>query len=89
MKRIMFTLYLGFLTHPAFSARNLEAAAQSLERKTAKLGLILAPIGLLIAGIYYILGRQEASQKMGAAIMGIILILGATAIVGWFRTITG
>ena len=77
MQRLFYLFLVCVWTHPLFAARNLEAAAQSLERKTAKLGLILAPVGLLIAGLYYILGKQEASQKMGAAIMGIFLILGA------------
>ena len=34
----------------------------------------VATIGIIIAGIYYMIGKQEASQKLSMVITGIIII---------------
>lgn len=78
-------LYLLF-TQSAYS-RNLRSSAERLGAETSKIGLALAIFGLALGGIYLILGRQDATQKISASIFGILLLSLAPSIVNFIKGI--
>jgi len=73
---IIISIYL-FLSQNAF-ARSLKATADKLAQDTNKIALSLGLFGLGLAGIYFMLGRQDAGPKATSVILGIgIAYLGA------------
>ena len=66
-------------------ARTLQAAADRLAEETTRIGFGLALFGLVLAGIYFILGRQDASTKMTQALMGVFVLMLAPAIISFVR----
>lgn len=76
---LFITIYL-FLSDNAY-ARSLKATADKLAQETIRIGHGIALFGIVIAGIYFMLGKQDAATKMTQALMGVgILMLGPSII---------
>ena len=72
---LLISIYL-FFSQNVF-ARSLKATADKLAQETNRIGLGVALFGLCLAGIYFMLGKQDASAKMTQVLMGIgIVIIG-------------
>ncbi len=69
----MISIYLLF-TQNSF-ARSLKATADKLAQETNRIGLGVALFGLCLAGIYFMLGKQDASAKMTQVLMGIAIVI--------------
>lgn len=66
-------------------ARSLKATADKLGQETSRIGLALAIFGVVIAGIYFVLGKNDAGQKMTQALLGTIVVVSATSIVNFIQ----
>jgi glucose uptake protein GlcU len=66
-------------------ARSLKATADKLAQETNRIGMGVALFGLGLAGIYFMLGKQDASTKMTQALMGIIILVLAPSIVSFVK----
>ncbi|MCR9205871.1 MAG: hypothetical protein NXH75_14905 [Halobacteriovoraceae bacterium] len=81
-------LYLFLVFFSEANARSLRSSAERLGQETSKIGLALAIFGLALGGIYLILGRQDASQKISASLVGILLLSLAPSIVSFLKGIS-
>jgi type IV secretory pathway VirB2 component (pilin) len=81
--------YLILFSSLSFShsiwARSLKATADKLAQETTRIGFGLAIFGIVLAGIYFMLGRQDASTKMTQALMGVFVLMLAPTIVNFVR----
>lgn len=68
-------------------ARSLKAAADKLAADTTRIGFGLAVFGIVLASIYFMLGKQDASTKMTQALMGVVVLTLSTSIVGFVKGI--
>ena len=68
-------------------SRSLEQAARNLDQKGTSLALFLAPVGIILAAVWLVLGKEEGKQKMSLAIIGAICIIGAKPIIKWLQEI--
>jgi len=76
---LLISLYL-FFANNAF-ARSLKATADKLAQETSRVGHGVALFGLVMAGIYFMIGSQNAATKMTQALMGVgVLMLSPTII---------
>ncbi len=66
-------------------ARSLKATADKLAQETTRIGFGIALFGLVLAGIYFMLGRQDASTKMTQALMGVFVLMLAPTLVSFVR----
>lgn len=66
-------------------ARSLRATADKLAQETTRIGLGLALFGLVLAGIYFVLGRQDASAKMTQALMGVFVLMLSPTILNFVK----
>ncbi len=66
-------------------ARSLKATADKLAQETTRIGLGLALFGLVLAGIYFVLGRQDASSKMTQALMGVFVLMLSPTILNFVK----
>lgn len=74
-----------FLTSTPLWAKSLEQAAKNLDQKGTNLALIIAPIGIVLAAVYLVLGKEEGKHKVSLAIMGAILIVSAKPLLKWIQ----
>ena len=81
---MLFTVF--FLSNPLW-ARSLKASADKLGQETTKIGLALALFGIVMGGIYFILGKNDAGQKMTQVLLGCLAIVCAPAIISFVRGI--
>lgn len=77
-------IYILFFSQSA-SARSLKATADKLAEETTRIGFGLAIFGIVLAGIYFMLGRQDASTKMTQALMGVFVLMMAPTLVNTIR----
>ncbi len=80
---LIISLYL-FFTENAL-ARSLKATADKLAQETNRIGLGVALFGLCLAGIYFMLGKQDASAKMTQVLMGIGIVILSPSILTFIR----
>ena len=73
-----------FFTENAL-ARSLKATADKLAQETNRIGLGVALFGLCLAGIYFMLGKQDASAKMTQVLMGIGIVILSPSILTFIR----
>ena len=73
------------LLSPSSFARSLKSTADKLGQESSRLGISLAIFGIVVAGIYYVLGKNDAGQKMTQALLGTIFIVCATSIVSFIK----
>lgn len=74
-----------FFVSESLWARSLKATADKLAQETTRIGFGIALFGLVLAGIYFMLGRQDASTKMTQALMGVFVLMLAPTIVTFVR----
>jgi hypothetical protein len=75
----------AFLYADSVWARSLKATADKLAEETTRIGLGLALFGLVLAGIYFVLGRQDASAKMTQALMGVFVLMLSPTILNFVK----
>ena len=80
----MLLLLSFFITNNTW-ARSLKATADKLAQETTRIGFGLAIFGIVMAGIYFMLGKQDASTKMTQALMGVFVLMLAPTIVNFVR----
>lgn len=68
-------------------ARSLKASADKLASETSKIGMALAIFGISLAGIYYVMGKGDAAQKMSAAVFGAIALALSPQIMGFIKAL--
>ena len=66
-------------------ARSLKATADKLGQETTRIGISLAMFGIVVGGIYFVLGKNDAGQRMTQALLGSTFIVCATAIVSFIQ----
>ena len=80
--------YPFFIIFAISSARATEIG-QSLNRLNSdtqkNLVLPLSIMGFIVAGLYYVFGKQEASQRFAQVLMGVVVALSGAAIVGFIK----
>lgn len=80
----MLLLFSFFISNNTW-ARSLKATADKLAQETTRIGFGLAIFGIVLAGIYFMLGKQDASTKMTQALMGVFVLMLAPTIVNFVR----
>lgn len=75
-----------FISNPIW-ARSLVASADKLGQETSKIALGLGLFGLVVAGIYFVLGRQDANTKITNALLGLTIIVLAPSILSFVKSI--
>lgn len=80
----LFIILAMFVTENTW-ARSLRATADKLAQETTRIGLGLALFGLVLAGIYFVLGRQDASAKMTQALMGVFVLMLSPTILNFVK----
>lgn len=66
-------------------AASLKSTADKLAQETNRIGLGLALFGIALAGIYFILGKQDASMKMTQALLGVFVLVLSPAIITFVK----
>ena len=61
------------------------SVARKVERNGTKLGLQVAGIGILLAGVGYVFGKHDANEKLAKALIGTGIICAAGAIVATIK----
>jgi len=82
---ILFGLLTTFFISENVWARSLKASADKLSQEASTIGIALSIFGLALGGIYFVLGRQDASTKLTQALMGILVLLLAPSIVSFIK----
>jgi hypothetical protein len=84
----MYLYFFAFINlihlNPSFG-QSLKVTADKLAQETSRIGLGLALFGLVLAGIYFMLGRQDASTKMTQALMGVFVLMLSPAIINFVK----
>lgn len=85
MKMIV-TLYL-FLFSSFVQAQSLRAPIERVGQELQSIAQAVGLVGLVICGLYFMLGSQEASQKTSRSLIGLLIVSTASTIVGFFGTL--
>jgi hypothetical protein len=84
--RFILSLYLWCLSDSIW-ARSLKATADKLSQEATRVGTAVASFGIVVAAIFLILGRNDASTKMTSALLGTVVVMIAPTIVGFVKTL--
>ena len=76
--------YLTLISNSVF-ARSLMATADKLAQETTRIGFGIALFGLVMAGIYFMLGKQDASNKMTQALLGVFVLMLGPSIISFVK----
>lgn len=76
---------LLFLTSHDSFARSLKASADKLAQDASRLAVPIGLFGLIVASIYLMLGRNDASEKMTKVLMGLGVCMTSGAIISFFQ----
>jgi len=68
-------------------ARSLKATADRLAEEATRVATGVALFGIVVAGIFLMLGRNDASTKMTSALLGTLVVMIAPSIIGFVRTL--
>ena len=66
-------------------ARSLKASADKLAQDASRLAVPIGLFGLIVASIYMMLGRNDASEKMTKVLMGLGVCMTSGAIISFFQ----
>lgn len=66
-------------------ARSLKASADKLASETTKIGMALSIFGISLAGIYYVMGKGDAANKMSAAAFGAVALTLSPDIINFIK----
>ncbi|MBY0515345.1 MAG: hypothetical protein K2P81_00450 [Bacteriovoracaceae bacterium] len=83
---LILSIYLWSLSDSLW-ARSLKATADKLSQEASNVGIAIAIFGIIVAGIYLVLGRNDASTKMTSALLGTLVVMIAPTIVGFVKTL--
>ncbi len=83
--RIIVSLYLFLLSNFA-QAQSLKAPIERVGQELQSIAQAVGLVGLIICGLYFMLGSQEASRKASNNAIGFLLVSMATAIAAFFGT---
>ncbi len=86
VNRAFLIFYLSCISNSIF-ARSLVASADKLGQDTSRIALGLGLFGLVVAGIYFMLGKQDANTKVTNALLGLTIIVLAPSIITFVRGI--
>lgn len=76
---------LSLLYSDTLWARSLKATADKLASETSRIGLSIATFGVILVAIYFMLGRQDASQKATQVLMGLLLLFTAPSLINFMK----
>jgi hypothetical protein len=85
MKMIV-TLYL-FLFSSLVQAQSLRAPIERVGQELQSIAQAVGLVGLIICGLHFMLGSQEASQKMTRNLLGFLIVVSAGAVSAFFWTL--
>lgn len=80
---LLISMYL-FFSQNAY-ARSLKATADKLAQETNRIGMGIALFGLGLAGIYFMIGKQDAATKMTQALMGVLILILSPSIITFVK----
>ena len=80
---LLISVYLIFSQN--VYARSLKATADKLAQETNRIGMGVALFGLGLAGIYFMVGKQDASTKMTQALMGVLILILSPSIISFVK----
>lgn len=80
-------LILLLITSFSVNAKDLVGSVNSLSQNAVNLGIVIATVGMIVAGIYLALGKHEGKEKIGLAIFGAIVIILSGSMVEFLRRI--
>ena len=83
MKQAHWILLLA-ISNPLWG-KSLKSSADKLGQEATKIGLSIALFGIVMAGVYFVLGKNDAGQKMTQVLLGCLAIVCAPAIVSFVR----
>ncbi|MBI2519932.1 MAG: hypothetical protein HYV97_05935 [Bdellovibrio sp.] len=83
MKKIL--LLFLFLLAPSSWAVSLKASADKLAQETTRIGFGLALFGLVLSAVYFMIGRQDAGQKMTQALLGVFILMLSPSILSFIK----
>ena len=69
-----FLIWFSFLYSTSSWGRSLKATADKLGSDMANLGIAIGIFALVLAGIWLMLGKQDAGTKFTNAITGLIVV---------------
>jgi len=78
-------LFIPYFYSDSLWARSLKATADKLAQETSHIGLAVALFGLGVAGMYFMLGKQDASAKMTQALMGVLILVLSPSIINFIK----
>lgn len=84
--RSFITIYF-FILSTAAHAQSLRAPIERVGQELQSIAQAVGLVGLIICGLYFMLGSQEASQKTSRSLIGLMLVSMAATIVGFFGTL--
>ena len=73
-----------FVSNNVF-ARSLKATADKLAQETIRIGHAVALFGLVVAAIYFMVGKQDAATKMTQALMGVGILMLSPSIITFVK----
>ncbi len=73
-----------FVSNNVF-ARSLKATADKLAQETTRIGHAIALFGLVVAAIYFMVGKQDAATKMTQALMGVGILMLSPSIITFLK----
>lgn len=82
--RNVFLLSLILLSTNSWGV-NLKASADKLAQETTRIGFGLALFGLVLSAIYFMIGRQDAGQKMTQALLGVFILMLSPSILSFIK----
>ena len=87
MMLIPFFLMINFVHADNAMAGSLRATAEKLTRETTQIGYTVAVLGLVLSGIYMVIGKQDATQRATICLLGTLTIWCATSLVDFVKTV--
>lgn len=78
-------LISALLSAESVWARSLKASAQKLSSEATSIAYAVGLFGLILASMYFMLGRNDASEKMTKVLCGITVCMLAPAIMNFVR----
>ena len=79
-------LIVSFMAQKAH-AENLKATADRLGQEATQIGFALGLLGLAIASICLIMGKQDAANRISLSLLGLIFLACAPALIKLIRSL--
>lgn len=76
-----FLILSSFLVSRPLYARDVIDTANRLSQTMTKLGMAISVGGIVLCGIYFVCGRQDANTKLTQCLFGVICIWGVQTLI--------